>query len=387
MVKVSWWSISKIHFSELYPDLYKFYTSGELPQKSKTAIARFLVHTKTFTWDAEQKKIFLIADNLPDNALKGIVQLPVTLEVINPNEEELENIIAEMYSNIMIGGFRGVDPLYKNFRQSYLGVTRDDISNVLEKIKLKQYSRIPEHRPLQPIITSKVLETIQIDLIEVKDKNSNDKIEYLLSIINMFSKFAWSIPLKNKSCAVVADKLQCLLLVEGFPDNIQSDNRGEFIGQEMVDFTTRWNIKMKHSLPYHSQAQGCVEKFNSTTRNLIHNYQVDSGSKRYIHQLPFLIYSYNTTKHSTTHFTPFEVFRKKNEAFPLDAIVAKHIKKNAETMRKKVEKGKSLDLPQVAELVSHNDNETDKTLAKYRLILEPGRTFLERSYFVLKPTS
>ena len=53
MVKVSWRSISKIHFSELYPDLYKYYTTGQLPQKSKTALARFMIHTKTFTWDAD----------------------------------------------------------------------------------------------------------------------------------------------------------------------------------------------------------------------------------------------------------------------------------------------------------------------------------------------
>jgi len=94
------------------------------------------------------------------------------------------------------------------------------------------------------------MEQIQIELIEVGDwAYFNDKTEYLMTIKDMFSKFAWHIPLKNKSCAVVTKRLHNLFLVEGFPEILQSDNGGEFIGEEMVQLEKRYGIEVRYSFP------------------------------------------------------------------------------------------------------------------------------------------
>ena len=338
MVLVNWKSIDRLKFKELYPELLAYYKDGIIPKKSKSALSKFINHTKMFEYDSTKKegRIYLVADNLPDDSLKGIVSLPITLELVNPSDENIQNIVSTVYSHSLVGGFRGTEPLYKKIKQSYLGITRQDVADVLKKMELKQYQRIPALKKLQTIITSRPMEQIQIDLIEVADwAYFNDKTEFLMTVKDMFSKFAWCIPLKNKSCAVVAERLQHLFLVEGFPEILQSDNGGEFIGEEMVELSKRYDMEVRHSLPYHSSTQGSIEKFNSTVRNMIHQYQVDWKTKRYIDQLPFLMYSYNTTVHSTNKFTPFQVFRKKDEKFKLDDIVFQNIKRNAKKMIKK----------------------------------------------------
>jgi len=201
-----------------------YYKDGILPTKSKSALTRFINHTRMFEYDSgveedttsikppggapiettkSEGRIYLIADNLPDNSLKGIVDLPIQLELINPTDDNITNIVSALYNNSLVGGYRGVEPLFKKIKQSYLGITRGDIENVMRKMELKQYQRLPLVKKLQTIITTRPMEQVQIDLIEVGDwAYFNDKTEYLMTIKDMFSKFAWCIPLKNKSCAV-----------------------------------------------------------------------------------------------------------------------------------------------------------------------------------------
>ena len=74
-----------------------FYTLGKVPSKSHNAVARFKKHTKMFTYDEDKKKIYLIADNLPEgDALENIAELPLKLEILDPtNESVITNIIAD----------------------------------------------------------------------------------------------------------------------------------------------------------------------------------------------------------------------------------------------------------------------------------------------------
>lgn len=161
----------------------------------------------------------------------------------------------------------------------------------------------------------------------------NDGIHFLLNVKDLYSKFAWSIPLKNKSCAVIAERLENLFFIEGMVEVLQSDNGQEFLGSDMVEMCFRNKIKFVHSLPYSSSTQGSVEKFNSTVRSLIHQFQVNFQRNRYIDHLPFLIYSYNTDKHSTTGYTPFQSFRKKDEKYVLSNLINK-VKKQEITLPK-----------------------------------------------------
>ena len=427
MVFVNWKSINRLKFKELYPMLMAYYRNSTLPTKSKSALARFLKHAETFEYregkiDTLSDQIFLVADNLPDPSLKGIVSLPITLELINPTRENITAIVAELYSHTLVGGFRGIEPLYKKIKQSYLGITREDVADVLKQMELKQYQRQPLIKELQAIITTRPLQHVQVDLIDVSEWSYfNNKTTFLMNVKDLYSKFGWSIPVKNKSTAVIAERLQDLFLVEGFPEVLQTDNGTEFVGEQMVEMADRWGIEMRHGEPYKSSTQGSVEKFNSTVRNLIHQHQVNWKVKRYIDHLPFLIYSYNTTVHSATGYTPFQVFRKKDEKFGLDAVVQKAIRANAKMMIKKNLKSQIKELPDlvfgdrvrvsiestktvrkmtdimkeyrkkkrhmfnfttlvytVIEVVEHTQSDKETARKKYRLDFEPDRTFFRQ---------
>ena len=191
---VNWKSINRLRFGQLYPDLLAFYQNGTLPpQKGKSAITRFKQHTRTFTWDAKEKKIYLITDNAPQGeALDGIAKLPIKLELLNPNNEGLiQDIIVDFFNHPIAGGYRGLESTFAKLKQQYLGITREMVSQVLKKLELKQIRRKANVRELHPILSSRPMERLQIDLVDVHQfAGSNNGIKYLLNVVDHLSKFA-----------------------------------------------------------------------------------------------------------------------------------------------------------------------------------------------------
>jgi len=180
---------------------------------------------------------------------------------------------------------------------------------------------------------------LQIDLMDFSNLSKfNSGYSFLLNVIDIFSKFLWSIPLKNKSGENVAYHIQNIIMSEGVPRVIASDNGTEFRNEHMEELSERFGFEARFGQPYRSNSQGCVEKVNGTMRDAIHAYMNENDTKQYIDKLPMLVYSYNTSQHSTTKYSPFLIHRKKNEIFNLDNVVHRNIVKASEKMIKRLEK-------------------------------------------------
>ena len=122
-----------------------------------------------------------------------------------------------MFNNVLTGGFKGVESVYKKIASQYIGVSRKDVAQVLKQMELKQLKRPIIAREIKPIITTAPMEYLQMDLLDFSrlgyDKWNNG-FRYVLNVIDIFTKYLWSFPLKNKSTSVVAFNLQNLFLVE-----------------------------------------------------------------------------------------------------------------------------------------------------------------------------
>ena len=318
---------------------------------SKSSLYRFKQRAEHFHLSTERasanaseegKEEILFTTNILPPELASvddkIIQPERTYKVVQPNEKE--QVILSIYQSELAGGFRGVLSLYRKISLQYLGITRADISKVLSKVETKQLKRPTLARTIIPITEQKApMDMLQIDLMNFEHlKKFNSGYSYLLNIIDIFSKFLWSIPLKNKSGEVVAYHIQNLIMTEGTPRIILSDNGGEFVNEHIDELSERFGFEMRHGHPYSKGGQGVVEEVNGTMRDSIHAYMNENKTKQYIDKLPMLVYSYNTSQHSTTKYSPFLIHRKKNEIFNLDNVVRKNIIKASEKMIKRLEK-------------------------------------------------
>ena len=151
----------------------------------------------------------------------------------------------------------------------------------------------------------------QADLIDMqKFANQNDGVTFLLTIIDIFTKYAFVIPLANKSSMTVSKAFFDLFsnMEEArysLPLFLQTDNGPEFISKPLKKICHWFNVNQLFSFPYHPL--GYIERFNRTLKQKIYNWMISNQRfyGHYISYLPQLVNNYNHSIHSTIKNMPY----------------------------------------------------------------------------------
>lgn len=165
---------------------------------------------------------------------------------------------------------------------------------------------------------------LQVDLIEMQDiQEHNEGYRYIFAAINAFSKFAYCIPVKNKSASTCADVCEKILdsskeMIGREFKNLQSDQGAEFAGKFSVLMRKR-NINHYHT--YSMKKASIVERFIRTIKSKIYQEFTLKSTLRFLDFLPKLVHTYNyKTVHRTTKKTPFEASQRKEERHLLNSV-------------------------------------------------------------------
>jgi len=144
----------------------------------------------------------------------------------------------------------------------------------------------------------------QADLVEmIPLSKENNGYNYILCVLDCFTRFAWTIPLKRKTAEEVTNAMSTIL-IDRSPKLLQVDNGKEFYNLKFDTLMTKYNIK-KYST--YSTTKACfVERFNRTLKTNMYREFTARGSHKWISILPMLIDNYNNTKHRTIGMTPLQ---------------------------------------------------------------------------------
>jgi Integrase core domain/Chromo (CHRromatin Organisation MOdifier) domain len=163
---------------------------------------------------------------------------------------------------------------------------------------------------------SSIDDTWQADLCDMRFiRDENDSYNYILTVIDILSKYAWGIPLKEKSATNVRAAFQKIFKEGRKPSHIMTDKGKEFVNSTVknylikreVHFYTTNNPQIKASV---------VERFNRSLKQRMWRYFTHVGNKRYINVLDDLLLAYNNTYHSAIKMAPSEVTKaRESEAF------------------------------------------------------------------------
>lgn len=147
---------------------------------------------------------------------------------------------------------------------------------------------------------------IQCDLIDLsKLSKYNAGIKYILTAIDVFSKFGYAIPLKSKDAGSMLEALKKLFKQTKFVVNFQSDFGKEFYNRKVLGYLKR--LKINH-YSTHSEHKACVvERFNRTLKSKLFRIFTHTNSYKYIHILKSVLKSYNSSIHRTTGYAPAKV--------------------------------------------------------------------------------
>ena len=146
----------------------------------------------------------------------------------------------------------------------------------------------------------------QADLVDVSRlKKTNDGTAFLLTVIDVFSKRAWCVPLKNKS-AVSLVAAFAPLLGDKAPITLQTDKGTEFLNRALQKLLKEYGV---HHFATHNEETkaSIVERFNRTLKTRMWRYFTKKQSVRYVDVLQDFVRSYNNTFHRTIGMVPSEV--------------------------------------------------------------------------------
>ena len=133
----------------------------------------------------------------------------------------------------------------------------------------------------------------------------------MLTIIDVFSKYAWDVPVKDKSGKSVTD---VKMVGRRHPNNLWVDQGTEFNNKTFRKFLEDNKISMYHTFNFGKAV--VVERFNRTLKRIMRKYFTANNTKLILtltnYQTWLTNITYNT-QHSSIKLTPTEASKPENK--------------------------------------------------------------------------
>jgi len=179
----------------------------------------------------------------------------------------------------------------------------EQLADELHKPMRKNYTR-------RKTLTFGIDDLWQADLVEMHELASKNKgVNYILMVIDTFSKFAFAVPVKNKTAVLVSKAFESLLK-DRQPKNLQTDQGKEFFNNTFKKLMDKHNINHYHT--FSDKKAAIVERFNRTLKGRMWKKFTELNTHNWLDMLDDLIDSYNASYHRTIKRAPIEV-NKSNE--------------------------------------------------------------------------
>jgi len=188
------------------------------------------------------------------------------------------------------------------------------VAEELHKPARRNYSR-------RPTTVNGFKDLFQADLVEMQpyaSQNSNNR--YLLTVIDVFSKYAWARPLKDKTAICVTKAMKDVLdssdgAIFKPPKYLQTDQGKEFYNASFQNMLQNYGITLYST--FSNKKAAVVERFNRTLKAKMWREFSANGSYKWIHILDDLLKEYNRSMHRTIKMRPANV-KLSDEEYLLD---------------------------------------------------------------------
>lgn len=237
-----------------------------------------------------------------------------TVEVVS---HETPERLSELVLSLHQIAHRGVDKTWDAVKGKYVGINRDLVRTAVSSCYSCSKNRTINRKDnFRPILASGPWIHLQMDLVDLSNESysslpQNEGYKYILTIIDVYSKYAFAVPLKSKEMSQVAQEVDDICSTEGYPAIIHTDNGTEFVGQALVAFCNENNIQMRHGRARKPTTQGQIERFNQTLQRML-TITADANGTEFCWYpiLRTVLRAYNNVStHSSHGTTPFVMLK------------------------------------------------------------------------------
>lgn len=170
------------------------------------------------------------------------------------------------------------------------------------------------HKPVRhkfkrrKVITNGLNDVFGADLVDMGELKDGE-YRYILTVIDVFSKYAWAIPLKDKRGNTILEALKRIFMKRK-PLKLWVDQGGEFYNKNVLKYLDDMKIHIYST--YGESHNAVIERFNRTLKTEMWRRFTEKQNYNWVKMLPDLLKWYNNKEHSTIKMTPTEASKEEN---------------------------------------------------------------------------
>ena len=160
------------------------------------------------------------------------------------------------------------------------------------------------------IVAFRINEIWQIDIYDLsRYEKSNKGYQYMFACLDVFTRYAYIIPMKNKDIDSTTKALKEILLQNKTgPNLIISDNDASFLGDTFQKLLTQNNIHHSPNAVGDHNALGIIDNYAKRIKRILTAQFLETKKKNWIDNIQVIVRMYNRSPHSSLGgFSPMEV--------------------------------------------------------------------------------
>lgn len=216
--------------------------------------------------------------------------------------------IISVAHNVATSAHAGVYKTYHRICERYYWPKlRSDVARYVKNCKIcaayKSDQKGPRGLMTIPPSVCRPWEVIATDLMGPFPRSTRGN-QYILVVMDSFSKFSLVFPLRSATADVVARKIEeDVFLIYGVPRLLLCDNGPQYKSKQFRNLADEYGVKLRYNAFYHPQANPS-ERLNKTLKTMIAMYVSDNHRKWDVN-LAKIACATRTAKHEATKESPF----------------------------------------------------------------------------------
>ena len=172
--------------------------------------------------------------------------------------------------------------------------------------------------PLQPLqCETEPFSKVAFDLVGPLPRSSRG-YKYILTMMDLYSKFPAAVPLKKVDNTTVLDAMMDVFASYGLPKVLLTDQGSVFTSRLTKAMCAQFGIEKIQTSPYHPQSDGALERWHACLKGMLK--RSEKEVKEWDRHLKYLLFAYRSTPHCTTGFPPFTLLFGREIRGPLDIL-------------------------------------------------------------------
>jgi len=218
-------------------------------------------------------------------------------------------------------------------------------------------------------------EMVSFDIVGRLPETNNGN-EYLLTVIDHFTRYPLAIPIPNRSIATVVSALHThLISVFGPPRVLLSDCERSFVSKVTEGCLALLGTRKINTTGYQSQANGSVERFHRYL-NAALTIASNAHKNDWDQHVDSVLFAYRTSICLATGFTPFRLLFGREATAPSDLLYNVNPRQLAEEASRNISVSESMQSAMKhtrrQQLKVHLANKARRDKTRRRVTFQPG---------------